>query len=68
MGTLPKHVIRQDDRGHGFGHGDEAGEQAGVVSAFGGDGGGPAVGGDGLLILRQAAGGFDGAAEDDGLA
>lgn len=64
-GPLPQHMIRQHDRGHGFGHGDEAGEEAGVVAALGGDGGGLARGGDGLLILGEAAGGFDGAAEGD---
>ena len=61
-------MVGEDEVGHGFDHGDGAGEDAGVVAAAGGEGGFFAGVVDGVLFDEDGGGGFEGNAEDDGFA
>lgn len=52
--------IQYDEGGHVFDYGDGSGDDAGVVAAFGDNGGVVAVDVDGLLLFGDGCGGFDG--------
>ncbi len=58
-------MIRERDRNHGFGHGDDPWDDYGVVAAVDSYFNGFAVAGDGFLEFGDAGGGFYGSAYDD---
>jgi hypothetical protein len=59
-------VVGEDDGGHGFRHGNEARQQAGVVATGGADRGGFAGARNSMLFASEAAGGFYGSSQQNG--
>ena len=65
LSTCQETVVEQCDGCHGFYDGYGTGQYAGIVAAAGGEGGGLAVDGDGVLLHEQGGHGLEGYAEVD---
>ena len=58
-------VIGEDDGDHGFSHGDEARQQAGIVAALCADRGWQAIASHGGLFFGETAGRLDGGSQNN---
>ena len=68
LGVVAEGVVEEDEGGHGFDHGDGAGEDARVVAAAAAEGGVLEVLVHGVLLVHDGGDGFEGDAEVDGFA
>src|SRR6266542_3194457 len=68
QGLTPERVVGKDESGHGFDHGDGAGQDARVVTAAAGDGGVLVMDAHGVLLAHDRRGRLEGHAEVDRLA
>lgn len=68
LAALAEGVIDEHECGHGFDDGDGSGEDAGVMTSAAFEGGVPALGIDGGLLVHDRGDGFEGDAEVDGFA